>query len=66
PRRGGKSLIHAAPITVSKPKFYLILDPNIDKTTLDKVYGRIARYMPQPFQLHARIGAISKDHALDT
>ncbi|KAJ6103736.1 hypothetical protein N7486_003958 [Penicillium sp. IBT 16267x] len=40
----------------------MVLNPNIDNTTLDKIYYKIAYYMIQLSQLtFARIGAISKD-----
>lgn len=42
----------------------MVLDPNIDNATLDRIYYQIAYYMFQLSQLtFARIGAISKDHA---
>ncbi|CAG7918904.1 unnamed protein product [Penicillium olsonii] len=42
----------------------MVLNPNIDNTTLDKIYCQIAYYMFQLSQLaFASIGAISKDHA---
>jgi hypothetical protein len=42
----------------------MVLNPNIDNTTLDKIYYQIAYYMFQLSQLtFVRIGAISKDHA---
>jgi hypothetical protein len=42
----------------------MVLNPNIDNTTLDKIYYQIAYYMFQLSQLtFASIGAISKDHA---
>ncbi|KAF1962135.1 hypothetical protein CC80DRAFT_522070 [Byssothecium circinans] len=40
----------------------MVLNPNIDKTILDKIYRQIADYMLQISQLRfPRIGAISKD-----
>jgi hypothetical protein len=45
----------------------MVLNPNIDNTTLDKIYYQIADYMLQLSQLtFTRIGAISKDHASNT
>jgi hypothetical protein len=45
----------------------VVLNPNIDNTTLDKIYHQIAHYMLQLSQLtFTRIGAISKDHASGT
>jgi hypothetical protein len=42
----------------------MVLNPNIDNTTLDKIYYQIAYYMFQLSQLtSAGIGAISKDYA---
>ncbi|OJJ67658.1 hypothetical protein ASPBRDRAFT_58755 [Aspergillus brasiliensis CBS 101740] len=42
----------------------MILNPDIDNTTLDKIYSQIAYYLFQLSQLtFARIGAISKDQA---
>lgn len=44
----------------------VVLNPNIDKTILDKIYRQIAEYMLQISQLQfARIGAISKDDHAD-
>lgn len=44
----------------------IVLDPNIDNKTLDKIYHQIASYIFQLSQLtFSRIGAISKDHVSD-
>jgi len=45
----------------------VVLNPNIDNTTLDKIYHQIADYMLQLSQLtFTHIGAISIDHASNT
>lgn len=45
----------------------LVLNPNIDSTSLDMIYHQIANYMLQLSQLKfTRIGAISMDHASNT
>ncbi|KAJ9296886.1 hypothetical protein DTO271G3_5085 [Paecilomyces variotii] len=45
----------------------MVLNPNIDNTTLDKIYHQIAHYMLQLSQLtFPRIGAIARNHASGT
>ena len=42
----------------------VVLNPNIDNTTLDNIYYQVADYLLQLSQFtFSRIGAISKDHA---